>query len=139
MKAFDTDVVTDIGDGIPSVLARLAAVPPADCFIPILVVEEVLRGRLNSVRRAQAGQGTVGLDVAYAYLESTLSVLRRFQILPYTVAAHTLFLAWRAAKIRIGTQDLRIAAVAFAHSATLVTRNARDYRLVPGLALNVWK
>lgn len=135
MMAFDTDVLTDIGDGVPGALARLATAPPADCFVPIVVVEEVLRGRLNSVRRAQAG---IGLDAAYAYLESTLGVLRRFQLLSYTPAAHTLFLAWRAAKIRIGTQDLRIAAIAFAHSATLVTRNARDYRQVPGLTLDVW-
>ena len=43
-----------------------------------------------------------------------------------------------AAKIRVGTQDLRIAAIATAHNATLVTRNARDYQLVPGLTLDVW-
>lgn len=138
MIAFDTDVLTDIGDGVQTVLARLAPPPPASLFVPIVVIEEVLRGRLNTIRRAQAGQGPLPLDGAYKYLESSIGDFRRFQILPYTTAAHTLFQAWRAAKIRIGTQDLRIAAVAFAHSATLVTRNARDYQQVPGLALDVW-
>ncbi len=59
-------------------------------------------------------------------------------MLPYTAAADALFKAWRAAKVRIGTQDLRIAAICFAHGATLVTRNARDYTQVPGLILDVW-
>jgi tRNA(fMet)-specific endonuclease VapC len=49
-----------------------------------------------------------------------------------------LFLAWRAAKIRIGTNDLRIAAICLANQAKLVTRNARDYAQVPGLNLEVW-
>jgi tRNA(fMet)-specific endonuclease VapC len=131
-------VVTDIGDGVPTVLARLSALPPPTLFIPVVVVEEVLRGRLNVIRRAQAGQGPLTLEAAYGYLESSVVDFRRFQILPYTPAAHPLYLAWRAAKIRIGTQDLRIAAIAMAHGATLVTRNARDYQLVPGLALDVW-
>lgn len=65
-------------------------------------------------------------------------MVRGFRLLAYTDTAHKLFLSWRAARIRIGTQDLRIAAICFAHGATLVTRNARDYALVPGLALDVW-
>ena len=36
-------------------------------------------------------------------------------------------------RIRIGTQDLKIAAVTLAHDATLLTRNTGDFAEVPGI------
>jgi len=103
-----------------------------------VVAEELIRGQLDSVRRAQSGRGPVSLEVAYDYFAETLTNLRGARLLAYTAAAHSLFLAWRAAKVRVGTNDLRIAAICIAHGAKLVTRNARDYAQVPGLNLEVW-
>ncbi len=138
MIAFDTDVISDLIHNVPAVVAKFAMVPVPDQFLPIVVVEEVLRGRLASVRLAQSGAGKATLEKAYAEFEKTLIDLKGFQVLPYTTAADGFVRTWRAMKIRIGTQDLRIAAIAFAHNAKLVTRNARDYTLVPGLNLEVW-
>ncbi len=36
-------------------------------------------------------------------------------------------------RLRIGTLDLKIAAIVFAHDAILLSRNLSDYRKVPGL------
>ena len=138
MTAFDSDVLSDLFKNAPAVVTRIAAIPVADQFVPVVVAEELLRGQLDSVRRAQSGRGPIPLEVAYAYFTETLVSLRGAQLLPYTAAAHSLFLAWRTAKVRVGTNDLRIAAICIAHGAKLVTRNARDYGQVPGLNLEIW-
>jgi tRNA(fMet)-specific endonuclease VapC len=39
---------------------------------------------------------------------------------------------------KIGRGDLLIACIALAHRATLITRNQRDFRQVPGLQLDNW-
>jgi tRNA(fMet)-specific endonuclease VapC len=41
-------------------------------------------------------------------------------------------------KIRIGTMDLKIAAIALAHGATLLSRNLVDFKKVPGLTVEDW-
>lgn len=41
-------------------------------------------------------------------------------------------------RIRIGTRDLRIAAVVMSKNAILVTRNRRDFERVPGLRFEDW-
>jgi tRNA(fMet)-specific endonuclease VapC len=39
---------------------------------------------------------------------------------------------------KIGRGDLLIASIALAHRATLVTRNVRDFRQIPGLQVENW-
>jgi tRNA(fMet)-specific endonuclease VapC len=34
--------------------------------------------------------------------------------------------------------DLKIAAIALAHNATVLTRNVKDFKLVPGLRIEDW-
>ena len=40
--------------------------------------------------------------------------------------------------IRIGTMDLKIAAIAIANNATLLSRNLKDFSKVPGLKVEDW-
>ena len=138
MTAFDTDVFTLILEGYKDYLDRLDAIPAGEQTVPVVVWEEVLRGRFNVVRQAEAKKTAVPLTAAYDLLREALMDTRRFTILAYTPAAHALFLAWRAAKIRVGSRDLRIAATCVAHGVELVTRNRRDFDQVPGLNLTVW-
>ena len=43
-----------------------------------------------------------------------------------------------AKRVRIATMDLRIASIALSQGLTLLTRNARDFSKVPGLAIEDW-
>jgi tRNA(fMet)-specific endonuclease VapC len=138
MIAFDTDVLTEILNGNPVYVQRAHATDPADQRVPVVVAAEILRGRLNGVRQAEAGKGRISLESAFLLFAENVLGIAAYPILPYTAAADTMFRQWRAAKIRIGTQDLRIAAICIDHKAKLVTRNARDYTQVPGLNLEVW-
>ena len=42
------------------------------------------------------------------------------------------------ARLRIGTMDLKIAAIALAHNATLLSRNLVDFGKIPALRVEDW-
>jgi tRNA(fMet)-specific endonuclease VapC len=44
----------------------------------------------------------------------------------------------KSQRIRIGTQDLRIASIVLAHEGVLLSRNARDFDRVPNLIIENW-
>jgi tRNA(fMet)-specific endonuclease VapC len=139
MIALDADVLTEILAGHAGFVQRAALVPPEEQSVPVIVVEEMIRGRLNSIRQTEAGKSKLTIERAYELFEATLHAFRQIRVLPYTTAAEALYQKWRGQKIRVGTHDLRIAALCVVHSATLVTRNRRDFEQVPGLTLDVWE
>jgi len=62
MNAFDADVLSDILQGEPSLSQRAAPIPIQEQSVPIVVIEEILRGRLNAIRKAEAGKGTLFMN-----------------------------------------------------------------------------
>jgi tRNA(fMet)-specific endonuclease VapC len=44
----------------------------------------------------------------------------------------------KAAKTRLGTMDLKIASIALANDAILLSRNVGDFQKVPGLQVVDW-
>ena len=123
MIAFDIDVLTEILLGDPTCVARAVTIPPRDQAVPVAMIDEILRGRLQVIRRAEAGQVRVNLPRAYDLFEQTLRDVQRLTVLSYTPQADTLYLQWRQQRIRVGTHDLRIAAICVADGATLISRN----------------
>ena len=139
MIAFDTDVLTEVLSGNPAYVGRAAAIPLHEQAVPVIVVEEITRGRLNMLRQAEAGRANISLARAYELFEGTFADFRRLHILSYTVQAETLYQEWRQQGFRLGTHELRIAAICVAHSATLISRNRRDFERVPGLRAEFWE
>lgn len=138
MIAFDTDVLSRLLYGDRSLLARAAQFDADDQTVPIVVLEELMRGRLNSIRQAESRRTGTPLERAYELFERTFTRLRHVTVLPYGAAAHHQFQTWRQQKLRLSTHDLRIAAICVAEATTLVTCNRRDFEQVPGLSVEFW-
>jgi tRNA(fMet)-specific endonuclease VapC len=139
MKAFDTDILTELLAGNPVYAERIEKVPPLEQAVPIVVVEEIIRGRLSVIRQAEAGKARVTIEHAYLLFEQTLADLRDVKVLSFTDTAEVMLKEWRQMKIRGSTHDLRIAASCVVSSATLVSRNRRDFQHIPGLTVEFWE
>src|SRR3990170_129054 len=133
MIVFDTDLLTAILLGNPALVERAAAIPVREQAVPVIVIEEIMRGRLNVIRQAEAGRANVNIAHAYELFEETFTDFRRIQVLSYTSQADALYQQWRQQGIRIATHDLRIAATCVAHAGILISRNRLDFERVPGL------
>jgi tRNA(fMet)-specific endonuclease VapC len=139
MIAFDTDVLTEILLDNPVFVDRAAAIPQHEQAVPIVVIEEILRGRLNVIRQAEANTARISVARAYDLFEQTIKDFQRLTILSYTPQADALYRDWRQQRIRVSTHDLRIAAICVSHAASLISRNRRDFERVPGLLVEFWE
>ena len=139
MIAFDTDVLTEILLGNAALVARATAIPMREQAVPVIVIEEIMRGRLSVIRQAEAGRGKASITRAYELFEETFRDFRRLHILSHSPQAEALYQQWRQQGIRIATHDLRIAALYVAHAARLISRNRRDFERVPGLMVEFWE
>jgi tRNA(fMet)-specific endonuclease VapC len=131
----DTDHVTLLQRGPRQVVDRVASFSPEKPFITIVTAEELQRGWLSAIR--QAGNGS-RLLWAYAGFQASLEFLLDVSILSFEQEALAYFEQLRQKKIRIGTQDQRIASIAVVTKSVLVTRNQHDFEQVPGLVLQDW-
>jgi tRNA(fMet)-specific endonuclease VapC len=114
---------------------RLLTIPANQIAVTIISAEEVMRGRLAQLRRADKPENRLG---AYHWLSRTIEFLCGFTILKFDTQAEAFFQDFRVKKIKIGTQDLKIAAIARSLDATLVTRNRRDFKRIPSLKIEDW-
>ncbi len=138
MIAFDTDVFTEILMGTAAFVERASSIPVDQQATPIIVTEEIIRGRLNVIRQAETGKYKISIDHAYNLFHKTFRDFQRIQILSYTPQAELLYKKWRQLSIRTSTHDLRIAAICIAHKARLISRNRRDFENIPGLSVEFW-
>ncbi|MEZ2303330.1 MAG: type II toxin-antitoxin system VapC family toxin [Microcoleus sp.] len=132
---FDTDHTTLFQQGNPQIVQRVSAVNPKDIAITIVTFEEQMYGRLNRIRRAKSEDEIVS---AYASLRKTINYLTDFELLDFDGVAQHYYMEFLRQKIRVGTQDLRIAAIALSKSGILLTRNRRDFERIPGFKFEDW-
>ena len=135
LYVLDTDHLSLILRGHPKIRQCLTTIPPNEIAITIITAEEQLRGRLAQVSKANDGDSR---STAYRYLHQTISDLAKLRILNYNSRANSIHEQLQGQRIRIGSQDLRIAAVTLASGGLLVTRDSSDFKKAPGLTFVDW-
>lgn len=81
---------------------------------------------------------TKSLTYAYDCLKATVSFFADIEVLDYDIRSDEYFQDLRKFGLRLGTQDLRIAAITLAYIGSLLTRNLRDFEKVPDLIIQDW-
>ncbi|MGE0132359.1 MAG: type II toxin-antitoxin system VapC family toxin [Blastocatellales bacterium] len=116
-------------------LFRLTGVPSEEKATTIVTFEEQMRGWMAWIAQAPSLREQV---VRYGYLNQTLQRYCAFTVLDFDEHAAEGFQRLKTARIRIGAMDLKIASIALANNATLLSRNLKDFSKVPGLKVEDW-
>ena len=114
---------------------RLRSIPPDDAATTIISYEEQTRGWLARIARAKTAKGQVAL---YRQLRRQLANYCQITIADFDERAASEFERLRRSRIRLGAMDLKIAAIALAQDATLLSRNLSDFGRVPELRVEDW-
>jgi tRNA(fMet)-specific endonuclease VapC len=101
----------------------------------IVCCEEQMRGWMASLKSKPALKDQIE---AYRRLRQRLENYRTMEILDFDEAAAAKFQELKKLRLRVGTMDLKIAAIVLVHHATVLTENVRDFGLVPGLQVEDW-
>ncbi|WP_309740325.1 MULTISPECIES: hypothetical protein [unclassified Chamaesiphon] len=134
LYVFDTDHLSLYGRSNSLLIGRLQQQSIA-LTTTAINVEEQVRGRLAQISEAKDGDV---LANAYLWLSETVKLLSEFEVLQFTVAAQSIYRDLKSQRIRVGTQDLRIASIVLANQGILLSRNARDFDRVPNLIVENW-
>ena len=138
MIILDTDLLTIIqraeSQEYENLVDRLDAAND-EVAVCIVSFEEQMRGWLAFIARASTSDDQIK---GYARLHGLLEDYANRPILDFDHTAVIEYQRLKNSKVRVGTMDLKIAAIALAHNALLLSRNITDFRRVPGLRVDDW-
>ena len=116
-------------------LDRLDRLAPDDIATSIVSFHEQVQGSLAYLKRARKPEQIVA---GYVRLETIWRWFLKMNVLSFTTEAQVRFAELKSSRPRLKTMDLRIASIALVTESTLLSRNLRDFRQVPGLAVEDW-
>ncbi len=139
MILLDTDHVTVLqrrSEPAATILrSRLQSVPAEEVGSTIVTVQEQLRGWSAVIHRATRPEQEV---FAYQQLYAVLTFFASMPVVLFDHAAAARVAELRATRIRVGSMDLKIAAIALVHDAVLLSRNVTHFARIPGLRVEDW-
>jgi len=131
----DTNILSEVMRRAPQPQVRQWFSQQEKIYLSVITVEEMIRGRMAILARRLEPAARVR---AYAKFLETVRFFETISVVPFDSACEERCQILRASGLRIGTQDLRIAATALCNDLVLVTRNRRDFERVPGLVVDDW-
>ncbi len=136
---FDTDHVSFLLRGHPQVIAHLKKVT-TQTKTTIITVQKIFNGWMGELNQPQTKREAILNQ--YRQLFIAMELLKSLPILEFDAAAYDRYEALLGQNPNLRKQrlqkDLRIAAIALSHNATIVSRNRRDFEQVPGLKIEDW-
>jgi tRNA(fMet)-specific endonuclease VapC len=114
-------------------LARLVAAVGEVTGTTVVNVEEQLPGWLAAIAKEKLPRRQI---TPYRELAGLFEFLRPFHIALFDEAAAKVLEGFGS--IHIGTMDKKIAAIAIANNALLLTANRKDFEQIPGLRFENW-
>ena len=138
MFLFDTDHLSLLqrNDSVNETLeARLSERDETDFWVSIISFHEQILGWHTYLARAKTSDQLV---LGYGRFESLLAAFADYQLLSFEESAADVFADLRRQNTRVGTMDLKIAAIAISNGMTLLTRNSVDFERVPNLSFADW-
>lgn len=138
MYILDTDHLSVLERGgakAQRLSARLETIPPTQIVTSIISYQEQLKGWLARINTQDIEQQVK----AYRGLRQQLAHYCEIPILEFDRKAAEEFQRLKQLHpTRIGTMDLKIASIALANQAVVLTRNVRDFGRVSGLSTEDW-
>lgn len=133
----DTNHFSELVRGSPAGhhLRSQIEVREAEVFVTVITAQETFEGWFALINRQKAG---LAKTPAYTQFLKSMETLVKFTILPFDEDTAHIFERLREARVRVGTVDLKLAAICLAHDATLLTRNIVDFTKVPDLRVENW-
>jgi tRNA(fMet)-specific endonuclease VapC len=139
MVVLDTDHLSLLllaeSEAAEKIAMRLASRHIRELTTTIVTYEEQTRGWLAQISRAKNLPQEIE---AYRRLMTSFQDFCTMEVLDFDDEAAAEYRKLRGMKVRIGTMDLKIAAITLAHGALLLSRNLRDFKRVPGLDVEDW-
>jgi tRNA(fMet)-specific endonuclease VapC len=139
MHILDTDLFS-LTDKLNSAASqrlrfRLNRLKKDELATTIITFEEQTRGWLSWLAQARTLEEQV---TRYHQLNRMVKSYNEVWLLEFDLQAAAEFARLQKQRIRIGTMDLKIAAIALSQNATLLSRNLKDFSKVPGLQVEDW-
>jgi len=123
----DTDWITDLLHDQPVAVDALPVLTATGAAMSLIAYGELYEGASYSRDPEASLTGLKELLAIIPVLPLDIEIVERFSVLRGSLP--------RNHRQQIGDFDLLIAATALVHDLILVTRNIRDFKLVPGLTL----
>jgi tRNA(fMet)-specific endonuclease VapC len=138
MYILDTDHLSVLdrgGIGAQNLSRKLATVDPSQVGTTIINYEEQTRGWLSYMGKARSIEQQVD---SYRQLKQQLLNYCTIPVLDFDRAAGEKFQLLKKLYPRLGNMDMKIAAIALANKAIVLTRNERDFGQIEDLSIENW-